>query len=59
MKDIRVGKYLIDPFYIFAISTCFILYLVLPDKAHDVLVATIIVTLLGVADTLASTEREE
>jgi len=57
----KLGKYYIDYFYIVAITACAVLYWALPEKAHDILVAGVVVLGISVIDTIVNgkTKGEE
>jgi len=56
---LKIGKLKIDYFYIAALTACAVLYIVLPDKAYDLVACTIIVLGLGIADTILNMKEGE
>jgi len=56
---LKIGKLKIDYFYIAALTACGILYIVFPDKAHDVVACSTTVLGLLVADTILNGKEGE
>jgi hypothetical protein len=50
-------KFAIDTFYVCATIACGLLYCLIPDKAHDIALAGLLVASVAVVDALASVEE--
>ena len=51
-------KFAIDTFYVCATMACAVLYFLVPDKAHDIAFAGLLVVSIGIVDAIASIEGE-
>jgi len=56
---LKIGKLKIDYFYIMALTACAVLYMVLPDRAYDLVACTTVVVGLGIVDTILNMKEGE